>query len=84
MPRRRQIVFESLEFSANLHVPKSASKHQRFEMVKLQDIRITLYGMLSIEKNKFTALGVELETNPSIVFCDEPTLGPAPRRGGRS
>jgi len=75
-------VRESLEFSAKLRLPANTSQGERnqyvqsvLELLELDDIQNALAGTLSMEQNKRLTLGVELVSNPSIVFCDEPTSG---------
>jgi energy-coupling factor transporter ATP-binding protein EcfA2 len=73
-------VLESLKFSAELRLPITVSAVQKqnfveeqLEILELVDIQHSLCAGLSMEQNKRLTLGVELVSNPSIVFADEPT-----------
>lgn len=53
---------------------------QVLELVDMQGLRNGLVGMpgisgLSVEQRKRLTIAVELVSNPSIVFMDEPTSG---------
>jgi ABC-type multidrug transport system ATPase subunit len=53
---------------------------QVLELVDMQGLRNALVGMpgvsgLSVEQRKRLTIAVELVSNPSIVFMDEPTSG---------
>ena len=57
---------------------------QVLELVDMQGLRNALVGMpgisgLSVEQRKRLTIAVELVSNPSIVFMDEPTSGWTPR-----
>lgn len=78
-------VRECLEFSAKLKLPGSmASKIARVDQIikdlKLANCEHTFIGGpllkgVSGGERKRTSIGVELITNPSLVFLDEPTTG---------
>ena len=56
---------------------------QVLELVDMQGLRNALVGMpgnsgLSVEQRKRLTIAVELVSNPSIVFMDEPTSGWTP------
>lgn len=56
---------------------------QVLELVDMQGLRNGLVGMpgvsgLSVEQRKRLTIAVELVSNPSIVFMDEPTSGKYP------
>ena len=53
---------------------------QVLQLMELETIRGALVGMpgvsgLSVEQRKRLTIGVELVSNPSIIFMDEPTSG---------
>lgn len=53
---------------------------QVLDLVDMQGLRNALVGMpgvsgLSVEQRKRLTIAVELVSNPSIVFMDEPTSG---------
>ena len=78
---------EAFRFSALLRLPKSASEQQINELVEamidalgLRKCANTYIGNVLIAglsggEKKRTAIGVELISNPSILFLDEPTSG---------
>lgn len=78
---------EALEFSARLRLPPSTSKKERDEIVNdllkslgLEKVQDTYCGSeivrgLSGGERRRASIGVELVTNPSILYLDEPTSG---------
>ncbi|OAE18414.1 hypothetical protein AXG93_3426s1070 [Marchantia polymorpha subsp. ruderalis] len=77
-------VRESLVFSASLRLPSTANRLQFvkevMDVLELGEISDKLVGVigdsgLSVEEAKRLTIGVELVSNPSILFLDEPTSG---------
>ena len=80
-------VREALEFSAKLRLPKSVSKDLRskfvdevIDLLELRSVQNRLIGeggpnSISRGELKLLTIGVELVTNPSLLFLDEPTSG---------
>ncbi|CAH0475178.1 unnamed protein product [Peronospora belbahrii] len=75
-------IFEALVFSANLRLPPNFTKEQRMTLVhetldllELSSISGEMVGSLSVEQKKRVTIGVEVVSNPSILFLDEPTSG---------
>jgi len=73
---------EALEFSANLRLPHTFTKQERMnlvnetmELVELTSIGHERVSSLSVEQKKRVTIGVEVVSNPSILFLDEPTSG---------
>jgi len=78
---------EALEFSARLRLPKTVSSEERRVLVDslldalgLRHVENTFCGStlvrgLSGGEKKRVSIGVELVTNPRIIFLDEPTSG---------
>jgi len=78
---------EAFEFSAALRLGKGVSKKERDELVQkllddlgLQSCADTMIGSVLIPgisggEKKRTAIGVELISNPDLLFLDEPTSG---------
>ncbi|CAK9102847.1 ATP-binding cassette sub-family G member 4 [Durusdinium trenchii] len=78
---------ESLEFSARLRLPQSTSSEERTKLVEdllkslgLWEVKDTMCGNemirgLSGGEMKRVSIGVELVTNPQVLFLDEPTSG---------
>ena len=78
---------EAITFSANLRIPDSLAdqREQRIEEVldelnlrKCQDTQVGAPGLkrgISGGERKRVAIGVEMVTNPSLLFLDEPTTG---------
>ena len=67
-------------FSACAGVSISVVDLQVLELVDMEGMRNALVGMpgvsgLSVEQRKRLTIAVELVSNPSIVFMDEPTSG---------
>jgi len=83
----RDTAREALEFSAALRLPKEISNADRqawvetvIKLLELGPIANTLVGTqmsggMSFEQKKRVSIGVELASNPSILFLDEPTTG---------
>ncbi|XP_053114361.1 broad substrate specificity ATP-binding cassette transporter ABCG2-like isoform X2 [Hemicordylus capensis] len=80
-------VRENLEFSAALRLPSSMSSEEKLERVnviirdldlsKVADSKIGtqfIRGVSGGEKKR-TSIGLELITNPTVLFLDEPTTG---------
>ncbi|XP_034296352.1 broad substrate specificity ATP-binding cassette transporter ABCG2-like [Pantherophis guttatus] len=80
-------VRENLMFSAALRLPLSTSKYekkQRVEQVlkeldlsKVADTKVGTYFTRGVSggERKRTSIGLELITNPKVLFLDEPTTG---------
>jgi len=81
-------VREALEFSALLRLPQDRTEEDRkkivdelIELLGLQAIERLIIGSpdsgggLSFEENKRVTIGVELVSDPTVVFADEPTSG---------
>jgi ABC-type multidrug transport system ATPase subunit/ABC-type multidrug transport system permease subunit len=76
-------VFETLLFVARLkttHPDKVLKVNELIKELKLEDCKNTLVGNQYIKgisggEKKRTSIGVELMTNPSVLFLDEPTSG---------
>ncbi|OQR93166.1 ATP-binding Cassette (ABC) Superfamily [Thraustotheca clavata] len=75
-------VWEALEFSAFLRLPKSISDQAKVSLIdetvmllELDVIATTYIANLSVEQKKRVTIGVEVVANPSILFLDEPTSG---------
>ncbi|XP_023634094.1 ABC transporter G family member 42 isoform X1 [Capsella rubella] len=80
-------VQESLQYSAWLRLPsninsemKSAIVNEVLETIELKEIKDSIVGMagisgLTTEQRKRLTIAVELVSNPSIIFMDEPTTG---------
>uniref|UniRef100_A0A7S3YF66 ABC transporter domain-containing protein n=1 Tax=Lotharella globosa TaxID=91324 RepID=A0A7S3YF66_9EUKA len=78
---------EALHFSAAMRLPQNTSIEERNELVEglLMDLDLTkcadtLIGSVLIQgisggEKKRTSIGVELITQPKIIFLDEPTSG---------
>ncbi|KAF2070274.1 hypothetical protein CYY_008406 [Polysphondylium violaceum] len=81
-----QTVREAIQFSAICRLPKEVSKEERESFVdkivevlslkKIANYKIGLLGNgLSISQRKRVNIGVELASNPELLFLDEPTSG---------
>ncbi|KAE9167612.1 ABC transporter G family member 37 [Phytophthora fragariae] len=75
-------IYEALVFSANLRLPPNFTLEQRMNLVhetldllELTSISGAMVGSLSVEQKKRVTIGVEVVSNPSILFLDEPTSG---------
>nr|CCA23972.1 hypothetical protein SORBIDRAFT_04g007270 [Albugo laibachii Nc14] len=75
-------IYEALVFSASLRLPSEISEADRMNLVnetldllELSGIRNELIANLSVEQKKRVTIGVEVVSNPSILFLDEPTSG---------
>ena len=79
-------VYESLQYAAELRLDPSLPREKYIEkilgMVELQQLKHKLVGDpstnsqgLSPSERKRLSIGVELMSNPSILFLDEPTSG---------
>ncbi|POM63635.1 Pleiotropic drug resistance protein ABC Superfamily, partial [Phytophthora palmivora] len=75
-------IYEALVFSANLRLPPTFTKeermnlvHETLELLELSPIASAMVGSLSVEQKKRVTIGVEVVSNPSILFLDEPTSG---------
>uniref|UniRef100_M4B7Q5 ABC transporter domain-containing protein n=1 Tax=Hyaloperonospora arabidopsidis (strain Emoy2) TaxID=559515 RepID=M4B7Q5_HYAAE len=75
-------IYEALVFSAKLRLPPNFTEEQRMNLVhetldllELSAISGEMVGSLSVEQKKRVTIGVEVVSNPSILFLDEPTSG---------
>jgi ABC-type multidrug transport system ATPase subunit len=75
-------IYEALVFSANLRLPPNFTKdermnlvHETLDLLELTCIAGEMVGSLSVEQKKRVTIGVEVVSNPSILFLDEPTSG---------
>ncbi|KAK8565615.1 hypothetical protein V6N12_059172 [Hibiscus sabdariffa] len=80
-------VEESMKYSAWLRLPTEVGNQKRLEfveevlqMIELDEIKDALVGVpcvsgISPEQRKRLTIAVELVSNPSIIFMDEPTSG---------
>jgi ABC-type multidrug transport system ATPase subunit/ABC-type multidrug transport system permease subunit len=75
-------IYEALVFSANLRLPPNFTYEERMNLVnetldllELSMISSELILNLSVEQKKRVTIGVEVVSNPSILFLDEPTSG---------
>lgn len=78
---------ENIEFSAALRLASNITAEQRsqwvetvVDMLELTPIKDAIVGTaetggMSFEQRKRVSIGVELASNPSILFLDEPTTG---------
>lgn len=78
---------EAIEFSAALRLSSDITTEQRdkwvdtiVDMMELTSIQHRIIGSIesggmSFEQRKRVSIGVELASNPSIIFLDEPTTG---------
>jgi ABC-type multidrug transport system ATPase subunit len=82
---------EILEFAARLRIPNSYTEEQKMQriedvleelnLVNCQNTRVGAVGAkrgISGGERKRVSIGVELITNPSLIFLDEPTSGRSP------
>lgn len=84
---RKSTAREAIAFSAALSLSSDITSEQRekwvdsvLRMMDLEPLRNELVGVLngggmSFEQRKRVSIGVELASNPSIIFLDEPTTG---------
>ncbi|ETL94885.1 hypothetical protein L917_07236, partial [Phytophthora nicotianae] len=75
-------IYEALVFSANLRLPPNFTEeermnlvHETLDLLELTSISSEMVGRLSVEQKKRVTIGVEVVSNPSILFLDEPTSG---------
>mmetsp|Transcript_28909 Transcript_28909/g.46793 ORF Transcript_28909/g.46793 Transcript_28909/m.46793 type:complete len:623 (+) Transcript_28909:105-1973(+) len=80
-------VRETLMYSARLNLPSSVSKTEKADRVQKLLVELGLevcantkignvfYRGISGGQKRRVAIGIELITDPSIMFCDEPTTG---------
>ncbi|CAI5742913.1 unnamed protein product [Peronospora destructor] len=75
-------IYEALVFSANLRLPPNFTEaqrmtlvHETLDLLELSSISGEMVGSLSVEQKKRVTIGVEVVSNPSILFLDEPTSG---------
>jgi ABC-type multidrug transport system ATPase subunit len=73
-------VKESLLFSAKLRLPKREHFYDKLVTKLMEELGLTqcgdsLISELSGGERRRTSIGVELISNPSIIFLDEPTSG---------
>ncbi|XP_026528397.1 ATP-binding cassette sub-family G member 2-like [Notechis scutatus] len=80
-------VRENLMFSAALRLPLSMSKYEKnqrveqvlkeLDLVKVADTKVGTYFSRGVSggERKRTSIGLELITNPKVLFLDEPTTG---------
>ncbi|KAH8368889.1 hypothetical protein KR200_000371 [Drosophila serrata] len=75
-------VEETLRISVNLKMPSSTPSQEKqriideiVDILQLQSCRWTLVKSLSGGEHKRLSIGIELVTNPPIMFFDEPTSG---------
>nr|KAF6498719.1 hypothetical protein HJG59_000069 [Molossus molossus] len=80
-------VRENLQFSAALRLPSTMTNHEKNERIntiiqelglaKVADSKIGTHFTRGVSggERKRTSIGMELITNPSILFLDEPTTG---------
>ncbi|CAH0493288.1 unnamed protein product [Peronospora farinosa] len=75
-------IYEALVFSAKLRLPPNFTEeermnlvHETLELLELSSIASEMVGSLSVEQKKRVTIGVEVVSNPSVLFLDEPTSG---------
>nr|KAE8946188.1 ABC transporter G family member 37 [Phytophthora fragariae] len=75
-------IYEALVFSAKLRLPPNFTEeermnlvHETLELLELKAIAGEMVGSLSVEQKKRVTIGVEVVSNPSVLFLDEPTSG---------
>eukprot|EP00644_Phytophthora_capsici_P007709 jgi/Phyca11/530299/estExt2_fgenesh1_pm.C_PHYCAscaffold_610001 len=74
-------IYEALVFSANLRLPPNFTEermnlvNETLDLLELTPIAGEMVGRLSVEQKKRVTIGVEVVSNPSILFLDEPTSG---------
>ncbi|CAI5703647.1 hypothetical protein KXD40_008854 [Peronospora effusa] len=75
-------IYEALVFSAKLRLPPNFTEeermnlvHETLELLELSSIASEMVGNLSVEQKKRVTIGVEVVSNPSVLFLDEPTSG---------
>ncbi|KAE9017397.1 Pleiotropic drug resistance protein 1 [Phytophthora fragariae] len=75
-------IYEALVFSANLRLPPNFTVdermnlvHETLDLLELTAISSEMVGRLSVEQKKRVTIGVEVVSNPSVLFLDEPTSG---------
>ncbi|KAF1787690.1 P-loop containing nucleoside triphosphate hydrolase [Phytophthora cactorum] len=67
-------IYEALVFSANLRLPPNFTKDERMNLVNETLDLLELTPIAGAMKKRVT-IGVEVVSNPSILFLDEPTSG---------
>eukprot|EP01135_Chromosphaera_perkinsii_P009485 Nk52_evm28s1763 gene=Nk52_evmTU28s1763 len=74
-------VRETLQFSADLRLPKSGMKYKTnlvaslLKELRLESVSEAMISSLTDEQRKRVTLGTELAAQTSIIFIDEPTTG---------
>ncbi len=81
---------QAMMFSARMRLPRDMSDEERWEhinrlidLLELHDRRDTRIGSLSGGQRKRVSIGIELLSQPGVLFVDEPTQGLDPRNQER-